>query len=360
MSTAARTALIAEDDETSVSSYLEHYFARQIARAAGYGEHYRELWESARDASSGGKRLRPALLLLVHGHLARDPRVNQRADAVELAAAFELLHTAFVIHDDVIDHDLVRRGRPNVQGRAVVAAIDRGASRDRAADYGEAAAILAGDLLISAAHVLIAGLAAPADRRRALLDLLEGCVFRTAAGEHADVWASVSGSPTEAEVLAVMENKTAAYSFRAPLQAGALLAGAPTTVLAGLGRVGRHLGIAFQLRDDVLGVFGREEATGKSALGDLREGKETMLVSYARRDPSWAAVASAFGRRDLNEAQVQQLREVLRRSGALAYVEQRIADEIAAVQDLLQQLDVPEGLRKAIATTALSVAGRNR
>ncbi|WP_168217962.1 polyprenyl synthetase family protein [Occultella kanbiaonis] len=351
---------IAEDDEHTVAAYLDHYFVQQIERAASYGAHYRRLWESARDTGAGGKRLRPRLLLLAHGHLAPGARSLQRADAVEMAAAFELLHTAFLIHDDVIDHDLVRRGRPNVQSRAVIAAIDQGAGPDRAADYGQAAAILAGDLLISGAHLIVAGLAARAGIRRRLLDLIDGCVFRTVAGEHADVWAAMSGRTGETDALAVIETKTVSYSFGAPLQAGALLAGAATAVLDGLGRVGGHLGVAFQLRDDVLGVFGSEEATGKSAIGDLREGKATTLIAYARRDPDWAAAAEAFGRRDLDEAQAERIREAIRGCGALDAVEQLIAKEVATAQSLLAALDVPDGLRQALATTARTVGRRTR
>ncbi|MGD7707224.1 polyprenyl synthetase family protein [Microlunatus sp. Y2014] len=328
--------------------FLDEFFTRQEARAQSYDEPYRSLWRWIADAARGGKRLRPALVLLTHRHLAGPSPTAESGDVVRLAAAFELLHTAFVIHDDVIDRDLLRRGRANVEGQAIVAAIDAGAGDDRAAGYGRAAAILAGDLLISAAHRLVAGVSLPPRRREVLLDLVDDCVHRAAAGEHADVWSSMVAPADQQVVLETVANKTAAYSFGAPLQAGALMAGATADVRARLGQVGRHLGIAFQLRDDVLGVFGAEHVTGKSSTGDLREGKETLLIGHARHDPAWRDVAVLFGRPDLDADGAARLRTVIRDSGALEQVERHIADNVDAARALIAGLAVPAGLRQQL------------
>ncbi|WP_420113115.1 polyprenyl synthetase family protein [Pseudactinotalea sp.] len=359
MSAPAHENTLTEADTRAVAATLDRYFERQIARADHYGQTYRRLWEATRDAARGGKRLRPALLLLAYRHLAGETGPLP-ADVLELAAALELLHTAFVIHDDVIDHDLVRRGRPNVAGRAVVEAIDAGARSESASGYGQASAILAGDLLISSAHTMVAGLRAPASRRRALLELLDDCVLRTAAGEHADVWLAVAAAPSEETVISVVENKTAGYSFATPLQAGAILAGAHGDTLAGLGEVGHHLGIAFQLRDDVLGVFGDEHITGKSAISDLREGKETLLVAYARRHPRWPRVQHHFGRRDLDERSADQLRRAIRDSGALARVEQRIDAELDRARSTMRALDAPHQLFASVIAISDTVRTRQR
>lgn len=359
MSAPTHTGHLVDADLGAVARVLDDYFARQIDRAARYGEPYLRLWEVIRDTAAGGKRFRPALLLLTYRHLAEHHGPLPR-EVTELAAALELLHASFVIHDDVIDHDLVRRGRPNVAGHAVVDAIDAGARTDAAASYGQASAILAGDLLLSAAHTLVAGLPAAPEHRHALLALLEECVIRTAAGEHADVWAAVASSPDEAGVITVVENKTAVYSFSVPLRAGGILAGADARTLAGLDRAGAHLGVAFQLRDDVLGVFGDEPTTGKSATGDLREGKETLLVAYARADHRWRQVADRFGRPDLDEESAERIRRVIRDSGALAKVETRIVLELGLARATLRELGAPPALQEVLVAVTEQPGGRRR
>ncbi|HLV55776.1 MAG TPA: polyprenyl synthetase family protein [Actinotalea caeni] len=360
MSAPTQPVGVADADTDAVDACLEDFFARRIPRSHPYGEPYRRLWRSIRDAARGGKRLRPALLLLAYRHVAQVEEGELPRDAVAAAAALELLHTAFVVHDDVIDHDLVRRGRPNVAGQAVVDAIDAGARSSAARDYGTAAAILAGDLLLSAAHTLVAGLDVPADRRRALLELLDECVMRTAAGELVDVWSAVATVPDEAGVLAVVTNKTAAYTFGAPLQAGAILAGADHATLTGLRTAGIHLGVAYQLRDDVLGVFGDESTTGKSTIGDLREGKETLLIAHARTDTRWRDVEHLFGRPDLEESEARLLRSVIAHSGALARVEQRIAAELARAHEMLRTLGMPHPLLDTVLTITDPAGGRRR
>lgn len=345
-----------EHDGGTVAGFLDTFFAKRIAQASMHGDDYRRLWSAARDAASGGKRIRPALVFAAHRAFAG----AQTESAVHLAAAFELLHTAFVIHDDVIDHDLVRRGAPNVAGRFALEGIARGFAAGRANDYGEASAILAGDLLISGAHRLVAELDAPPAVRGALLELLDECVFLAAAGEHADVRHAAGATPCEREILAMIEHKTASYSFSAPLQAGALLGGATGDAVDRLGEIGRHLGVAFQLRDDVLGVYGRPELTGKSVLGDLREGKETLLIAYARGHAGWPDVAAEFGRGDLDDAAAARLRTAIEASGARSRVERLIVERCDAAMAAVSASLLPGTLRDQLEATARECVERAR
>ncbi|MRG59819.1 polyprenyl synthetase family protein [Agromyces sp. CFH 90414] len=350
----------APDDLAAVEGFLARFFDEQVGRAGTHGPSYRQLWSAARDAASGGKRIRPRLLLAAHRAYAGTSGPDPDHAAVAAAAAFELLHTAFLMHDDVIDHDEVRRGRPNVTGRFAAIARAGGANARSARDFGEASAILAGDLLISAAHRLVAGLDVPEARRAALLDLVDECVFLAAAGEHADVRFALEGTPAAGEILAMVEHKTASYSFSAPLQAGALLAGAGGVAVGRLGDIGRDLGVAFQLRDDVLGVFGEEALTGKTAIGDLREGKQTLLVAHASTDASWSVVAGDFGRADLDEARAAAIRSVIVASGALERVERLIAARCRAAVELASASGLPAGLADELAATARACGERDR
>src|SRR4051812_46590136 len=183
-------------------------------------------------ATEGGKRFRPALVTAAHGALGG----TRPAAAAEVGAAVELLHTAFVIHDDVIDGDEMRRGRLNVSGTFHAQALTDGADPEDAAAYGRTAGILAGDLALAAAVRAVATCGAPRDVVDRLLDLFDAALHTTAAGELADVRLSLGLETCSLEeCLAMEEQKTSAYSFSLPLQAGALLAGAGEATVTGLG-----------------------------------------------------------------------------------------------------------------------------
>ena len=342
--------------DLTVGGVLDGFFSERIEKAAALGDDYRRLWSAARDAADGGKRVRPALVLSAHRAFATADGLA----AVRLAAAFELLHTAFLMHDDVIDHDLVRRGAPNVAGRFALEGAARGLAPARAAEYGEASAILAGDLLISAAHRIVAELEATPEVRASLLEVVDECVFLAAAGEHADVRNSGDRAPDEFDILSMIEQKTASYSFSAPLQAGALLGGASAAAVERLGEIGRHLGVAFQLRDDVLGVYGTAAVTGKTVVGDLREGKQTLLIAYARGHDAWSSVASEFGRPDLDERSADRLRAAIESSGARARVERLIADRCEQAVSAIIAAGLPASLRDELTATAHACVERAR
>lgn len=343
-----------------VNERLTAFFVQRTEESARYGSEYQRLWTSARTAGEGGKRIRPGFVLSAFDALGGQAAgVATPADAVDTAVAFELLHTAFLLHDDVIDGDTVRRGKPNVSGEFARDAVSRGVEPERAALWGETAAILAGDLLLHAAASLVARLEVPASTRSALLDLLDHSIFVTAAGELSDVSYSVRLDEARLpDVLAMTERKTAAYSFAGPLTAGAILAGAGGDVLAALGECGRLLGIAFQLGDDLLGVFGEEDTTGKSIVSDLREGKETSLIAYARATSAWPDIAPSFGRADLDHRDGRRLAGALDRCGARAFVEGLVAEYADAAVLALAAPGLPASLVEELSAVARSCVGR--
>lgn len=291
-------------------------------RAQIVDDHDQLLWQVLHEQSQGGKKFRPALLLNVYAALGgQDHQV-----AAQVGDAIELLHTAFVIHDDVIDGDGLRRGRPNVSGTFTGWAHDAGASAHRARHYGEAAGILAGDLALAGAVREVALCGAQPSVVVRLLDLLEDVLHRSAAGELADVRVTLPGNVSVSDALDIAEWKTAAYSFQLPLQGAAILASAGAPVEHALAQVGRALGVAFQLRDDLDGVFGTVEQTGKDPLCDLREGKSTALIVAARSTPLWGELAPYVGDPDLTSQGAQHARDLLQRCGAREWVETLVSD----------------------------------
>jgi geranylgeranyl diphosphate synthase type II len=326
----------------SVQDELDRFVAEGLARAQGHDEEYQQLWRSLADATRTGKRLRPALLLAAYdAYGGRDGVVVAR-----VAAAIELLHTALLIHDDVIDGDLVRRGRPNVSGTFVSRAAARGASDAGRVTFGITAGVLAGDLALVGATRDIALCGADGATTRRLLDLFTEAVHVSAAGELADVALSI-GPPDVgalADVITMEEHKTAVYSFQLPLQCGAVLAGAPDAAVERLGEVGRLAGIGFQLVDDLHGVFGDESRTGKSALGDLREGKMTPLMAHARSTSAWPHIAPHLGDRTLDEERACRVRALLVECGSRDFVEQLADSYVSAALHTAEQLDVAPSL----------------
>lgn len=346
-----------ERDLAAVDVRLSRYFAERIFAASSYDPSYRRLWESARDAAEGGKRIRPRFVLTAYRGLGG----TDQTAACMAAVAYELLHTAFLLHDDVIDGDTVRRGRPNVTGAFWAEAVARGADSGRGRRWGEAGAILAGDLLLHAASSTLARVQVDEWTRERLLEILDHSVFVTAAGELADVALAERlgpDAPALEDVLAMTEHKTAAYSVSGPLMTGALLAGAGEDVLVQLAEYGRLVGIAFQLGDDLLGVFGSEDVTGKSILSDLRHGKETSLIAYARGTAHWREVAPSLGRHDLDQHQAGRLAAVLEECGARRFVERLLAQQVERAIALLDTPSIPPSLSQPLTDVARSCIGR--
>ncbi len=320
-------------DHSTLDTRLRGLLADLRERASIHHPRFEEMSAVIARLTLGGKKLRPAVFSAALRGLTGDDAAATGRDAVDIACALELLHVALVIHDDVIDSDSVRRGEPNVSGQARDAAIALGASAASAEGFGRAAGIIAGDLLLSSALSLVATTEFDAPTRRALITLFEQTIFASAAGEHADVWFSLGLEEADAtRLLRTIELKTACYSFQAPLEAAAILAGCDADTVRRLRGIGCGLGIVYQLRDDVLGVFGSTDATGKTVSGDLREGTQTLLVALARDTPQWQAVAHRFGAADLDEADAEALRAALDDSGARERVERAIEAECAVVR----------------------------
>jgi len=325
------------------------------ARAAATDPDHVRLWDALTSATEGGKRFRPALVMAAHDALGG----TCSAAAAMTGAAVELLHTALVIHDDVIDGDDLRRGRPNVSGTFCAYAVAAGATPGEADALGRTAGILAGDLALVAAIRAVATCGASPDVTHRLLDLFDVAVHTTAAGEFADVRLSLSiGAASLPESLAMEEQKTSAYSFALPLQAGAVLAGADDRTVDRLGEAGRVLGIAFQLVDDLLGVFGDPARTGKSATSDLRAGKQTPLLAHARSTTEWERIQRYVGR-DLTDGELAEARRLLTTSGSRRFVEELAAAHHVAARTVVDELGISADLLAAVTTRPAGLADGN-
>ncbi|MEE2569961.1 polyprenyl synthetase family protein [Pseudarthrobacter sp. J64] len=338
-------ALNGKADVGLVEDELQRFFSESKLRAVAVNAAYLGLWEALERAAAGGKRSRPRLVMLAYRGLGG----TDFASAAQLAASYELLHTALLIHDDVIDRDFMRRGIPNVSGHYRSRALRSGAPA-RAADHaGVSAGVLAGDLALSSAYRLVGAIESPAAVRQRLNNILDDAIFSSIGGEVLDIeFSRAPQMPALQDIIKTAHQKTSVYSFEAPLQAGAVLAGAPEQAVTALTSFGRYAGIAYQIADDVMGVFGKESRTGKASWGDLREGKRTVLLSYAATRPGWNRIAELLGSPDMSAADAESIRAELVSCGAKNYAIELATGNAQLAVMHLESDGVPQSLRQSL------------
>lgn len=345
-----------QDALENVESVIDDCFHAEWQRGGGFTE-FDRVWKAAWRLSSGGRMPRSRLLLAAHDAFAESPPSDE---VIRGAAALELLHLGFFLHDDVIDRALVRRGETNLIARMRDEARDRGIAEEEALHYGRSCAVLVGDLLIASAHRLVGELDVSSERRRMMLGVLGEAASAAAAGEHSGALTRLLTDADEDTILRTLEQRSTQHSFGAPLRMGAVLGGADAGTAVALDVIGKTIGVAVQARDDVAGVFGGQDRADGSALSDLRDGKLTLLIVYARRDPAWPHVAHLFGRPDLRERDAERLREVIIGSGALDRVEYAITSLADAARSSLRRASLPLPLVERLEDTIAQTTVRSR
>ncbi len=294
-----------------------------------------------------GKRIRP--ILFVTGYLG----FSKRTDTPGLytsALSIELLHDFMLVHDDIIDKSDMRRNKPSMH-----AMLNSYLGRFRKVKFnGQDLAIVIGDVMYATAIHAFLSIREDMERKEsALKKFIEAAIF-TGSGEFIELLCGTKAIErvTKDDVYKIYDYKTAYYTFSCPLAAGAILAGAGPKDIRDLSRYGILLGRAFQIKDDILGMFSEEDKTGKSSLADLKEAKKTLLIWYAynhaapksRRRIKTILENDTAGRKDLLE-----MRHLISESGALAYA----GKEIARFQKKARTLLLDSGMRVPYAQSLL-------
>ena len=266
----------------------------------------------------GGKRLRPTFAWWGWRGAGGDPQDEHAQGVLTAIAALELVQACALVHDDLMDASSTRRGRPTVH----VEFARTHASNEWSgppARFGAAVAILVGDLAQVWADDMFHSASLPDGAHARAAEAWRAMRTEVLSGQYLDVLAQASGDAAESTALKIDRFKTAAYTVERPLHLGAAIAGAEPRLLGAYRRYGADIGVAFQLRDDLLGVFGDEVTTGKSVAGDLAEGKRTLLVAEAVARLSAAErdeLEAGLGDPDLTPQRAARLRDLLETSGA--------------------------------------------
>ncbi|RVW00342.1 polyprenyl synthetase family protein [Rhodococcus spongiicola] len=278
----------------------------------------------------GGKRVRPAFAWTGWLGAGADPQGPQAPAALRTAAALELVQACALIHDDIIDASTTRRGFPTVHVEFAKQHSAQGWSGG-SAEFGNAVAVLLGDLALAWADDMVRDSGLDRDTLARISPVWSAMRTEVLGGQFLDISNEVRADESVASALQVNRYKTAAYTIERPLHLGAVMAGADSSLVDAYRRFGTDVGIAFQLRDDLLGVFGDPDVTGKPSGDDLRAGKRTVLFAVALRradetDPTAATLLRESIGTDLSEAQVERLRSVITDLGAVDDAERRIAE----------------------------------
>jgi geranylgeranyl diphosphate synthase, type I len=346
-----------------VDARVDAEIARQRSLLADLGPDVVDLVDVCADLLGGGKRLRASFLTWGYCSVADIDAAEAPEAVVGLAAAMEFFQAGALIHDDVMDGSTTRRGAPaaHVELAARHAARGWDGPPER---FGLAGAVLAGNLCLTVADDLVARADLPgADAAHRLFTLMRTQLM---AGQFLDVvesvrpWADLPSDERLARADRVIVFKSAKYSVEHPLLIGALAAGASEVQVAALARFGLGVGRAFQLRDDLLGVFGDPAVTGKPAGDDLREGKRTVLIAAALDGlgPGGAErLVRDLGRDD--PSAIAALQRLIVESGAVDWVEQRIGRLRAEALDALAQADLPEDGYAALTALARQATERS-
>jgi geranylgeranyl diphosphate synthase type I len=341
-----------------VGRALRGFLGEQRAVLLRAGEELLPGLEALEELLAAGKRLRPAFCYW--GWRGAGGPDGQQILAA--AAALELLHASALVHDDVMDGSDTRRGRPSLH-RLFAARHAEQRWRGSPEGFGMGAAILLGDLLLSWTDGMYHASGLPADalgRGQKVLDLMRTEVF---AGQYLDLLGQAAGTGTVEDALRVVEYKTAKYTIERPLQLGAALAGSTGgPVPDAFTAYGLPLGVAFQLRDDILGVFGDPAQTGKPASDDVREGKRTVLLAIARaraRPAQARIIDQRLGDPGLDEAGAAEVRAVITDTGALAECEAMIGRHVADALAALGRAPITGEAKEALAELAVAATVRD-
>ncbi|MHC3394775.1 polyprenyl synthetase family protein [Streptomyces lavendulocolor] len=314
-------------------------FLAQRAQAAP-GPEMTPLFTTLSSLLDGGKRLRAHLC--VAGWYAGGGR-GDRDRILRVAASLELFHAFALIHDDVMDSSDLRRGRPTAHRALATAYVADGRPPRRATAHGLAAGLLLGDLVLTLSDDLIrTGPGAEAMWR--IQPLLETMRSQLVYGQYLDLVATGRPCDDIEAALRIVRYKTASYTVEWPLRIGAALAGAGPDVHSACSEFAIPLGEAFQLRDDLLGVFGDPSRTGKPVGDDIREGKATVLMALALQSASAAdrrLLRTAVGDPDLSDEDFGRVREVIEHSGARRQVETMITARRHAALSVLDRAPFP-------------------
>lgn len=341
-------AIFLKDSAGKIDQFLDQYLKKWTKDLQKTHPHLTQLAKSFIQANEGGKRLRGSLVILGYQLTGSD----STPEILKPAAALELFHTGILAHDDIIDQSPLRRGKPTLY---------QALGGDH---HGISQTICLGDEGMFLAFKLIAEANFSAEKKVKAINIFANTALRTADGEMLDVEIPHQKTKfTEEDVLTIHKLKTAQYTISGPLSIGAVLGGVEESKLAAISKFGENLGIAFQIQDDILGVFGSEEELGKSVTSDIEEGKVTLHLVYAlkRASRSQKSILNNFyGKGKISQSEAERVREVFLQTGALDLSKEKVVFYTKKAQGQISRITDDPDQQRLLSSLAESLIDRRK
>lgn len=310
-----------KDYKSKIDRRLRNFLEERVRRVKNISPAAKEMMEHVLEFNlRGGKRIRPILVIL--GFQSCGGKNDEIYDA---ALAVELMESYLLIHDDIMDQDDIRRGYLSMH-KVYENKLKRKYGLKDAKRYGESMAMIAGDILAVLGTEALLDTSFNYKLKLKAIERFNRAVVNTCFGQALDIGCSISKNLCENDISQVNKLKTAIYTFEAPLQIGAILANAKKNDLEVLSRYAIPLGMAFQLQDDILGLYGTRQKIGKPVASDIREGKRTILIQKAIELASKSEgsfIESCLGNRQIIDKDISRLRQIVKECGALDYVKEK-------------------------------------
>ncbi|MCL4366643.1 polyprenyl synthetase family protein [Patescibacteria group bacterium] len=330
-----------------INQELSNFLTNWQQQITGFTPQLSSLHQAFAEANLGGSRLRGVLVKLGY-ELAG----GQSLEILQPAIAYEIFQTAILAHDDIIDRSRLRRGKP-----ALWQALGGN-------HYGLSQAICLGDMGFFLAQKLITESNFPDDSKNKALQCFVQTVLETATGEMLDVALPTSGrEKSEAEILTLFKLKTAHYTVIGPLSLGVILAAGSEKLLKQIQEYGENLGIAFQIQDDILGIFGEEKVTGKSITSDAEEGKHTLLILSAKQkadSKQQKVLNSLYGKGKISLEELEQIRQIFTQTGALSYSQKKADQLVKKAKDVVVKMEINSHYQQLLLSMADLLVARER
>ncbi|MDP3973283.1 MAG: polyprenyl synthetase family protein [Candidatus Daviesbacteria bacterium] len=297
------------------------------------------------NACKGGKRIRGTLVKLGYEIANQSSVVSlQSSDIIRVGAALEILHASILAHDDIIDKSELRRGQKTLYQ---VLGGDH---------YGVSQAIGLADIGFFLCLSIISKSKFQDQEKNQAIGIVSKMMMDTGLGEILDVeLPHLGGERKEEDVIKIMHLKTAQYTISGPLMIGAILGGAEESLMDALGEYGDNLGIAFQIQDDILGVFGEEKELGKSVTSDIEEGKNTLLITEALKrvnQEQKEVLAKYYGQGKIDDKKLEQIRQVFTDTGSLDYSKAKAVKYVKAAKAVIPEITQDKDLDKLLTEMA--------
>lgn len=338
------------DYSKKADAYLKKFFANKKKSGAQIDSLILDSIEKFENFTSGGKKLRGALTVLGY-QLAGSEKIGA---ILPVSCGIELLHNFLLIHDDIIDKDEVRRGKPTIH---------KIYSKKNGEHFGVSKAIVVGDIGVFFGYELIVNSQFPKQKVTKALSRLNALLLTTMYGEMLDIDFDFKKEITWGEILKVRTYKTAYYTIVMPLTIGAILGGARNKALQAIESYGVPVGTAFQLMDDILGVFGKSEEIGKSTESDIRKGKKTFLFAKAlevAKAPDKKFLLEWYGAGSLDKDKLNRIRNIFRESGSLDYSQTIAKEMVEQGKKYIPYITANPRFRKTLSTLSDFIIYRDR